>query len=307
MVSRSRHPSRPAVGQHAVARSEYLCIQSRTGNARFCRISSAFDQSLLTCQLRHAGAQAVDVPVGASGRCARSRCRLTPVGRAAQRRRGPARRSPDPGRPARAAGRSWRRGCDRTRSSGGRGRIAGSCRLSRPSDPRCSAHRRPPHDPGSRRRTGPRPRSPRRGCPARPLRSWHPGSPKAHLAGRQAPIPDLPGAVTIPSEEGRRTVPAYGDGPCLRVSRDWDARRVWGRRFLSCIGDSGSRPAAGCASEHLGEPAFRKRIAGLHTAPVRSYRRVIDSPGLKRLSVTLPAGGDGRLPGALTRRPPRRV
>ena len=25
---------------------------------------------------------------------------------------------------------------------------------------------------------------------------------------------------------------------------------------LSCIGDPGSRPAAGCASEHLGEPAF---------------------------------------------------
>jgi len=38
MVSRFRHPSRPAVGQHAVARSEYLCIQSRTGNARFCRV-----------------------------------------------------------------------------------------------------------------------------------------------------------------------------------------------------------------------------------------------------------------------------
>src|SRR6476620_333228 len=128
--------------------------------------------------------------------------------------------------------------------------------------------------------------------------------PKAHLAGRQAPIPYLPGAVTIASEEGRRTVPAYGDGPCLRVSRDWDARRVWGRRFLPGIGDSGSRTAAGCASEHLGEPAFRKRIAGLHTAPVRSYRRVIDSPGLKRLSVTLPAGRD---PDGPARGPARRV
>src|SRR5579859_1337802 len=29
-----------------------------------CRVSSAFDQSLLACKLRHAGAQAVDVPVG---------------------------------------------------------------------------------------------------------------------------------------------------------------------------------------------------------------------------------------------------
>lgn len=39
--------------------------------------------------------------------------------------------SPDPGRPPRAAGRCCRRGCGRTRSSGGRGRIAGSCRRSR--------------------------------------------------------------------------------------------------------------------------------------------------------------------------------
>jgi hypothetical protein len=31
-----------------------------------------------------------------------------------------------------------------------------------------------------------------------------------------------------------------------------------------CIGDSGSRPAAGCAPEHLGESAFRQRVAGLH-------------------------------------------
>src|SRR5437016_2060938 len=30
-----------------------------------------------------------------------------------------------------------------------------------------------------------------------------------------------------------------------------------GTALLSCIGDSGPRPAAGCASEHLGEPAFR--------------------------------------------------
>ena len=92
--------------------------------------------------------------------------------------------------------------------------------------------------------------------------------------------------------------------------RDWGARRVWERPFLSCIGDSGSRPAAGCASEHLGEPSFRQRVAGLHAEPVRGHRRVVASVGLKRLIVMLPAGGDGRVRGGLTRglpRPPRTV
>jgi len=73
---------------------------------------------------------------------------------------------------------------------------------------------------------------------------------------------------------------------------------------LSCIGDSGSRPAAGCASEHLGEPAFRQRIAGLHAEPVRGHRRVIGSADLKRLIVTLPAGRD---PGGSAAGPARRV
>src|SRR6185437_14126652 len=131
--------------------------------------------------------------------------------------------------------------------------------------------------------------------------SWHPGSPgSALLADRQAQIPDLPGTATIASGE-------TAGGPCLRVSRDRDTRRVWERRFLSCIGDPGSRPAAGCASEHLGEPAFRQRVAGLHAEPVRGHRRLIASAGPKRLIVTLSAGGDGRLPGALTRGPPRRA
>jgi len=40
---------------------------------------------------------------------------------------------------------------------------------------------------------------------------------RAHLADRQAQIPDLPGAVTIASGETT-------GGPCLRVSRGWDAR-----------------------------------------------------------------------------------
>jgi len=93
------------------------------------------------------------------------------------------------------------------------------------------------------------------------------------------------------------------DRPCLRVSRGRGALRVWGRRCLPCSGDSGSRPAAGCASEHLGEPAFRERVAGLHAEPVGGHRRVIAGVGLKRLIVTLPAGGDGRLPG----RGPRRL
>src|SRR6266567_278673 len=72
------------------------------------------------------------------------------------------------------------------------------------------------------------------------------------------------------------------------------ARRVWERRCLPCIGDPGPRPAAGCAPEHLGEPAFRQRVAGLHAKPVRDHRRVIASAALKHLIVTLPAGGRRR-------------
>ena len=83
------------------------------------------------------------------------------------------------------------------------------------------------------------------------------------------------------------------------------------RRYFAAkrsrIGHSGSRPAAGCASEHLGEPAFRQRVAGLHAEPVRSHCRVIDSAGLKHLIVTLPAGGNGRLPGGRAREQSRRV
>jgi hypothetical protein len=47
-------------GQPAV----YLYIAALEVNVLNCRMSSAFDQSLLACQLRHAGARAVDVPVG---------------------------------------------------------------------------------------------------------------------------------------------------------------------------------------------------------------------------------------------------
>jgi len=59
--------------------------------------------------------------------------------------------------------------------------------------------------------------------------------------------------------------------------------------------------------EHLSELSLRQRVAGLHAEPVRSHRRVIDSPGLKPFIVTLPAGEDRRLPGGLTRGPARRV
>ena len=48
---------------------------------------------------------------------------------------------------------------------------------------------------------------------------------------------------------------------------------------MSCIGDSRSRPAAGCTSEHLGEPTFRKRIAGLHAEPVGGHRRYDGAAG----------------------------
>ena len=42
----------------------YLCADRRTENARFCRVSSEFDLSRLAWQLRYAGAQAVNVPIG---------------------------------------------------------------------------------------------------------------------------------------------------------------------------------------------------------------------------------------------------
>jgi hypothetical protein len=41
-------------------------------------------------------------------------------------------------------------------------------------------------------------------------------------------------------------------------------------------------PSGGCASEHLGESAFRERIAGLHAEPVRGHRRGIVSAGYWR-------------------------
>ena len=76
------------------------------------------------------------------------------------------------------------------------------------------------------------------------------------------------------------------------------------RRYSPCFGDSGARPAAGGASEHLGQLAFRERIAGLGAQPVRGHRGVIDGVGFRYRLVRLPAGGDGRRPGDLSRRLP---
>ena len=70
------------------------------------------------------------------------------------------------------------------------------------------------------------------------------------------------------------------------------------------VGDSGARPAAGCASEHLGQLAFGERVAGLSAPPVRGHRGVIDRVGLRYRLVTLPTGGDGRRPGDPCRRLP---
>ena len=67
----------------------------------------------------------------------------------------------------------------------------------------------------------------------------------------------------------------------VRLSRDRGARRVWEWRCLSCVGDSGSCPAAGCAPEHLSEPAFRQRIAGLHAEPIRGHRHGIDGASFR--------------------------
>jgi hypothetical protein len=66
----------------------------------------------------------------------------------------------------------------------------------------------------------------------------------------------------------------------LRLRRDRDVWRVLERWCSSCIGDSGSRPAAECGSERLGVPPFRERVACLHVERVGGHRRVIGGGGL---------------------------
>ena len=73
---------------------------------------------------------------------------------------------------------------------------------------------------------------------------------------------------------------------------------------MPCVGDPGTRPAAGGASEHLGELAFGERIAGLRAEPVRGHRCDIIGIGSGNLVTILHPGKSGRRPGRLTRRPP---
>ena len=66
LILRLLKPARSTPSPPGLTRGR--CLRHRTAaqpNARSCRMSSAFDQSLLACQLRHAGAQAVDVRSGA--------------------------------------------------------------------------------------------------------------------------------------------------------------------------------------------------------------------------------------------------
>ena len=174
----------------------YLYIAALEANVLNCRISRAFERNLLAWRLCHAGAQAVDVPIGR--RKVSQFQALSDSGSPGSSSPGPVRRPPDPG-PPRAAGQYGRPGRGGNRRDGGRDRIAGSCCHSRPPVPQCFP-RRPPQGPGSRRRTGPRPHSPRQGCPARPGR-WILMTPR--LTRRVLPadprtrIPDLPGAAAI--------------------------------------------------------------------------------------------------------------
>ena len=62
------------------------------------------------------------------------------------------------------------------------------------------------------------------------------------------------------------------------------------------IGDPGTCPTAGDASEHLGELAFGERTASSHTEPVRSHSCVITGVGFENPVTMLPAGRGGRLP-----------
>ena len=146
--------------------------------------------------------------------------------------------------------------------------------------------RPPPHD-----RTASRP-------PIGTASIVHKGS--RHHPGRMTATP-AKGANGLCLEPARHDVSRAGDKAIAGVLGvgEW--------RCSSRIGDSGPRPAAGGAAEHLGQPAFRQRIPGLHAEPVRGHRRVIASAGIQHLIGMLPAGEDGRLPGGLTRGPPRRA
>ena len=176
-------------------------------NVLNCRISRAFERNLLAWRLCHAGAQAVDVPIGR--RKVSQFQALSDSGSPGSSSPGPVRRPPDPG-PPRAAGQYGRPGRGGNRRDGGRDRTAGSCCHSRPPVPQCFP-RRPPQGPGSRRRTGPRPGSARRGMPgqARPFTLMHPGSHAPRVR-----LPAWPGFLIYRCGHNRipercRAVPAY--------------------------------------------------------------------------------------------------
>ena len=191
-----------------VSPAVYLCIAALGVNVLNWHIARV-RADLLAWQLRHAGAQAVDVPIGR--RKVSQFQALSDSGSPGSSSPGPVRRPPDPG-PPRAAGQYGRPGRGGNRRDGGRDRIAGSCCHSRPPVPQCFP-RRPPQGPGSRRRTGPRPAQSWQGCPARPDR-WILTTPRFTYsvlpADRQTRISDLPGAATIAFPRRWRTVPAYG-------------------------------------------------------------------------------------------------
>ena len=95
-------PQQPAVGQHAAARPEYLCIESQTENARSCRESASLGRSRCrysrrfhrspwcprTYRWRVTGAGTgwrASLTTSPGGNATRTRCRrLTPAGRAAR-------------------------------------------------------------------------------------------------------------------------------------------------------------------------------------------------------------------------------
>ena len=68
---------------------------------------------------------------------------------------------------------------------------------------------------------------------------------------------------------------------------------------MPCLADPGACPAAGGAPEHLGELAFRERIAGLHAEQVRGHRCAIIGIGSVNPVTKLPAGRGSLLLGRL--------
>jgi hypothetical protein len=75
----------------------------------------------------------------------------------------------------------------------------------------------------------------------------------------------------------------------------------------SALCDDWLAPSGGRCVRTSGRADVLTAGCGLHAEPVRGHRRVIGSAGLQHFTVILPDGGDGRVPGVLTRGPARRV